>query len=250
MKVYEKDRDGVIGAVCATESTVPPPGAFNDKGPMYKMELRDRLKALNHLKSLDRIVDSFFPDPIFMENYSMIKDKKIPQWLGEEDAVLSGVMTGFRMSFRTDLIKKLKFDEALGKYSQYEDHDASLGIMENYFIIRANRAKVFHHRSPEKRVNGIEWGMQHILNKAYIVCKHNLPNALARRYLKRYSYYKLARYLMQAHTKYGRKRVAGAWRALSRIDILLNTPKEELAHQYIKLRGECLAMKSSRIKKI
>ena len=84
-------------------------------------------------------------------------------------------------------------------------------ILKNYLIICANNAKVFHYRNPEKRVEGPEFGIMHILNRAYVVCKNSEPGSLERRLLRRFIYYKLFRYVLQIHTKYGRQRLQGAW---------------------------------------
>jgi hypothetical protein len=45
---------------------------------------------------------------------------------------------------------------------------------------------------------------------------------------------------MQAQTHYGFQRVVGAWRALSKVSVLLDTPKEELSQKYEELRSACL----------
>ena len=239
LRIYENDKDNTIGAVCATESTVPPKGLIDNKQPKYHMEFRDRIQHL--IGNFERVFeDRLFPDPFFIDNYPAIKEKDLQNWLSNEDGVLSGPMTGFRMSFRTDIIKRLKFDEALGRYALFEDRDASLNVLHDYLIVRAKKAKVFHYRVPEKRVDGIEWGMMHVLNRAYVICKHHGPGSLARRQLKKYSYYKLVRYLMQAQTHYGFQRVVGAWRALSKVSVLLDTPKEELSQKYEELRSACL----------
>lgn len=240
MKIYEKDEENLIGGVCATESSIPPPGVFGNMKPVYHMEFRDRLQGITGSK-LRSIEDRLFPDPLFLEGTAKPKQKKIPSFLHEEKASISGPMTGFRMSFRRQLIDTLRFDEILGRYSLFEDRDASLGVMQNHIIARAGKALVFHYRAPEERVNGIEWGMMHILNRAYVVCKHSKPGSRARRLLKRYLFYKLARYILQAQTNYGRQRVLGAWRAISQISYIINSPKDDLPKRYIEVRNNCIS---------
>ena len=244
MKIYETDVDELIGGVCSSESLIPPFGIFKDGKQPYRMELRDRLQH-RIAKNLKPVEKRFFPDPFFAENNTIRKTQKLPSWLPEAGAVLSGPMTGFRMTFRTDLIKRYGFDEALGRYAMYEDRDASLSILNDHLIVQALKSRVFHYRVPEKRINGLSWGIMAILNRAYIICKHYLPESLERKCLLRFSYYQLARYLIQAHTKYGRQRALGAWRAIARIPILLNESKHQLAATYIRLRNECVGHDAS-----
>ena len=241
MKVYERDSEGLIGAVCAAESIVPPPGVFDNAAPLYRMEFRDRLQRVTG-RFVDPIENKFFQDPLFIEGYSRSNEKLAPLWLDDEGAESCGQMTGFRMSFRTELIRNIRFDEILGRYALFEDRDASLGILHNYLIICAKTAKVFHYRSPEKRTNGLDWGVMHILNRVYVVCKHSSPGSLARRRLIGYSCYKMLRYLLQAQTPYGRQRVLGAWRAIRQIPKLLGASREELPGNYLKARNVCLGV--------
>jgi len=79
-----------------------------------------------------------------------------------------------------------------------------------------------------------------ILNRSYIVFKHSLPGSAGRRRLKRFLLYKLARYVLQANSGYGRRRLIGAWCALSRVPRLAETPIKELPKRYVQLRQDCL----------
>jgi hypothetical protein len=81
----------------------------------------------------------------------------------------------------------------------------------------------------------------HILNRAYILSKHAPGPSSIRPALMRFAYYKLFRYLMRAYTPAMRKRLIGAWRATRRISVLCDTPRQDLAEHYLKLRKECLA---------
>lgn len=238
MRIYERDEDGSIGAVCASESFISPPGVLEGMMP-YRMDLRDRFQLMIS-PAVHCFESMYFPDPLMINIFSKSGYRKPPNWFQEEGAALSGPMTGFRMSFRTEVIRRLGFDEALGRYSLFEDRDASLGVLKNYMIVCAKRAKVFHYRSPEPRTSGIEFGMMHILNRTYVVCKHSNFGSLARRRLRRYLYYKVGRYLLQGHNKYGRQRLIGAWRGLLFVPKLLDAPLEELSQRYKMLRNKCL----------
>lgn len=240
MQIYEKDAAKTVGCVAASVAPVYPAGAFpSNKGP-YQLELRDRVSK-NIRKVLAPIEDKLFPDPmdpgrLWMEVWS----RKIPpMWLEEDDGELCGPVFGYRTSFRTEVIRDLGgFDERLGRYSMFEDSDASIGSLREHINVRARRARVFHYRVPGERVSGSEFGMMAILNRAYVVCKHSLPRSTARRRLKKYLYYKLLRYLLQTYTTYGRQRFWGAFHALPEALRLVDAPIGELPDRYTQARSD------------
>src|SRR5208282_97150 len=196
--------------------------------------------AKNISKVLEPIEERLFPDPIHSGRWMEMWSRKIPPtWLQEDDAELCGPVFGYRMSFRTEVIRDLGgFDERLGRYSMFEDSDASIGSLRKHMNVCASRAKVFHYRVPGERVTGPEFGMMAILNRAYVVCKHSLPRSTARKRLKRYLYYKVVRYFFQTYTTYGRKRFWGAVYALPEALRLVDAPIGELSTRYIKARSE------------
>ena len=71
--------------------------------------------------------------------------------------------------------------------------------------------------------------MMAILNRTYIVCKHSLPGSPARQHLMRYLYYKMFRFMLQAHSRYGRQRLRGAFYGISNARKLLDASTQELA---------------------
>ncbi len=163
--------------------------------------------------------------------------KSPPPWLREEDAELCGPVSGYRMSFRTNVIRRLGgFDETLGRYALFEDSDASIGSLKENINVCAKRAKIFHYRDPGIRTSGAEFGMMAILNRVYVVSKHSARGSVARQKMKRYLYYKTFRYLLQAHSRYGRKRLQGAIYALLKANQLLDAPREKLAARYLEIR--------------
>jgi len=248
MRIYEKDSDGEVGCVATSVAPVCPEGVFPPSEAPYQLELRDRV-ARNLRKVLGPIEGKLFSDPInpgesWMEVWGA---KTPPTWLQDEDAELCGPVFGYRMSFRTEAIRGLGgFDERLGRYSMFEDSDASLGSLRTHMNVCSRRAKVFHYRVPGERVSGSEFGMMAILNRTYVVCKHSLPGSTARRRLKRYLYYKSARYLLQTYTDYGRKRFWGAIHALPAARSLIHAPIEELSNRYMKDRTSLVERSAAR----
>ncbi len=238
MQVYEMDRMQKIGAVCGTESMLPPPGVIEKERP-YNMEPHVILSR--RMNVLWAIIRMLFPEPFHMESKARNRSKGFPAWFQESGNIVPAEpVEGFRMTFRTDLIKKLKFDELLKRYGVYEDYDAYFSLLDTHLIARATHARVFHYRSPEKRVAGFEWGFIHIANLAYILCKYTPQNALSRKYIRRYGYYKLLLALLRVHTAYGRARIAGAATAIKHLSEILSASKEDLPGVYKSLRDKYL----------
>ncbi len=233
MRIYERDTRETIGAVCPEDSPVPPPEAAGLVGNSSG-ELSFPGKLMN------RFENNFLMDPVYIEGFSRNRGKPVPDWLIEEDASVFGPMTGFQMSFRTGVIRTFGFDENLGRYSLFEDRDASLNVLKDHLIVCTKKGKVYHFRVPGQRTNEFEWGMINVLNRAYVVCKHSAPGSEARRKLSMYCLFRFAVYLLRARSQHGRQRIRGAWRAFGCIPRLLNAPKSQLAHQFVLLRDECL----------
>jgi glycosyltransferase involved in cell wall biosynthesis len=238
MEVYERDREALVGGVGGAESASPPPGALHGGDEPYRMEARDRVQSLVG-RFLDLIEYRLFPDPIFVEGNERTGARPRPDWFDKEETRLAPALPGFLMSFRTDLIRRCGFDTILGRYALFEDYDASLDVLGDHLLVEARKARVFHYRAPQKRLDGAGWGAVQILNRAYVVCKHSLPRSRARRRLRAYSCYKLLRYALQGQTRYGRQRAAGAMRALGLLGRLIEAPPDSLSETYLRLREKC-----------
>jgi glycosyltransferase involved in cell wall biosynthesis len=246
MRIYERDTDCAVGCVGSAVAPIAPPGVFPSRQGPYRLEMRDRVSKRIR-KFAAPIEDKLLPDPMnpagrWMEFWGQ---KESPSWLKQEDAELCGPVFGYRMSFRTEVIRALGgFDERLGTYSMFEDSDASLGSLRSHLNVCARRAKVFHYRVPGERVVAREFGMMAILNRAYVTCKHSPSHSKARKKLKRYLYYKIGRYFFQTYSTYGRKRFWGAVCALRETLGLIDAPMEDVADRYIRAR-EVLAQPSA-----
>jgi glycosyltransferase involved in cell wall biosynthesis len=236
MRIYEKDEAAVIGTICGLESPELPPSLSVNKP--YRMAWKDRIPA--RILRLLGAIDVFFPEPIMTELTERLNNVACPSWLAGEDAALAVDFSGFKASFRSDVVRHLRYDELLGAYSLFEDRELLLRMLDRHLSVCAPRARVYHYRHPAKRVDDIEWGVIQILNRAYVVCKHAVPGSLSRRRLKRYSYYKAFRYLVQAVGRGGRRRFIGAWRALSCVPQLLTASPADLPRLYVALRNDCV----------
>jgi hypothetical protein len=152
LKVYEADVRRQVGGVSGLPVAEPPPEL---EQPLYKKSALGSVKAaIQPYRGL--FEKHYFPKPLdliglatWTENIDVVDDinsRRVPH------------ITGFRMSFRTDVIRQLGFDETLGYgagYSYHEDFDASLGIERlGYALVSAERAKVCHYLFPGKRSGG------------------------------------------------------------------------------------------------
>ena len=185
------------------------------------------------------VENALFPNPFFVHGRSRWEVRPRPPWLEEENAVLVEWMTGFRMTFRTEGIRRYGFDEALTNYAVFEDVDASFNVMKEKLIVGARNAHVFHYKAPHGRGGGQRLGATQILMRNYIVCKHSPVGSPARGLLKSYARYKFAQYLLTPHPEFRRARIRGAWLALGWTDEFLGTPPELLRDLYIRSMEEC-----------
>ncbi len=240
MRIYEGDVEELVGCVAFTASSIYPAGSFDSDAPPYEMEVRDRVAAKVRAV-VGPVEEKLVPDPIHPGRMwtKVWGEKASPSWLAQEEAELCGPVFGYRMSFRTSVIRRIGgFDEALGRYAMFEDSDATIGALQQCLNVLATRARVYHYRTPGQRVCGWEFGMMSVLNRTYVVCKHAPPDSAVRRMLRRYLYYKIIRYFAQSYSQYGWQRFKGALYGFSRVNELINAPIEQLGHRYARIRQD------------
>jgi GT2 family glycosyltransferase len=139
------------------------------------------------------------------------------------------------MSFRT-ASARVGFNEALGRYAVFEDIDMGLRVLaQGQALVVARKAQVYHHKSPERRSGGLELGVRHVLNRAYVTCRTGLVDARLRGTLRRYARFKAFTYGLGAATSFERERMAGARAAERVIDELCDAPLEALDATYLRL---------------
>jgi glycosyltransferase involved in cell wall biosynthesis len=239
MRVYEADVDERIGGVCGLEVLEAPADVLSVARRSYEMTRLDRMKQkLARQRFL--LERRFLSDPIKIHGRSRWNVCQIPEWLDKENSVVVEYMTGFRMSFRANVIKQYGFNESLGRYALFEDIDASFSVMKNNFVVAAKNARIFHYKSPENRDSGRTLGILHILNRAYVVCRHAEHNSLARQHIRSFSRSKLALYATELNRKFGRERFNGALRAYLCLPQLLKAAPDDLTNTYLELREYCL----------
>lgn len=170
LEVYERDTGGAISGVAAMESMTIPEGVPSDMG--WKMTVAHAREARNRgwRNRIERHATALKPS-LFLGK-TLNARHAVPDWLAEMDVVPVEYMTGFRMTFRTDAIRRTGFDEALGGYALDEDVDASFSAMASGAVVAARRARVYHHRAPGGRGASFEAGRMTVFNRAYVLLKH------------------------------------------------------------------------------
>lgn len=245
MRIYDLDHDGRVGGVCSAEARRPPDGVLTAGGQTaYRMTLADRAKA-QISRTRFAIEGRLFRDPFFLvaerkyHRQGIAKDAPPPAWLAAENAIFVPYMTGFRMSFRTDLIRRTGFNEHLGRYALGEDIDAGFGILRDHLLVGARNAQIYHHKAPDRRANGRALGAMHILNRAYILARAGETDDRLRAMQSRFALYKIAQYAIGARGVFGRDRLAGARAAYGIMGQLFDATPDDLTPLYLKLRAAC-----------
>jgi glycosyltransferase involved in cell wall biosynthesis len=238
MQVYERDSQNQISAVCGAESKSPPPD-FEIVSAKYKMNAKDQVKL--RLMGLIRWLEQrIAPDPARIAGRSFYNSRVIPNWARTDDIFPVEYMTGFRMSFRTNVIRAYKFDEAFSDYSLCEDIDASFSAWKEGAVIGVRNAKIFHYKSPENRGNGRRIGVTQILNKSYIISKHTPLKHAARDALIRFAKFKSFRYRFDTRDAFGKDRLNGALAACSLVQDFTKCSVTHAKDLYKRCLNACL----------
>ncbi len=144
MKVYEADEAGKVVGVTMTGVDYPPdePAPPADAKPHYRRApplLRPIEYALSEQKLRFLPYDGEYHEP------------KLPKAVADLGAIPCSLIGGFRMTFRRDVIAKVRFPEYLEGYAVGEDFDASYRASRFGALALAPRAKVHHLEEPGGR---------------------------------------------------------------------------------------------------
>jgi hypothetical protein len=230
LKIYEADVRRQVGGVSGVGVPAPPPELAQ---PTYKKSASGSLKGALQLYRND-IENRLFPHP-----FGLIAETT---WTDKID-VVDGInsirlphITGFRMSFRTDAVRQVGFDETLGYalgYAYHEDFDMSLGLERlGYALVSAQGAKVCHYSFPGKRGKGYDYGFSVIANTVYICKKTINRDTQIYPFLERYLKYKLSLYGGRLYSKHGREVFHGAFDAWRNRSTLLDASEAGLSDAY------------------
>ncbi len=239
LKIYKEDVGRQVGGVTGVDVPDPPPELGQ---PTYKKSAFVNAKgALQPYRS--SIENRFFPSPFGLIGVATWTDKI--DVVDDINSKRVPHIRGFRMSFRTDAVRQVGFDETLGYgvgYAYHEDFDVSLRVERaGYALVSAEGAKVCHYSFPGKRGGGYNYGFCAIANCVYVCRKTISRDTQIYPFLERYLKYKLSLYASRFHSNHGREVFRGAfdaWR--NRITLLdadearLSDAYKALCDQYIK----------------
>ena len=243
MDVYESDEARLVAGVCAEEAMRPP--EISTFKPSYELNRRDELaKKMGRLFHL--VISRMGPDPFQRIGRRKTRILRKPPFLSKERHVLVEFMTGFRMSFRSEIIRRVRFCETFEQYCLFEDTDASFSALDYGVLVGAKGAQIYHHKYPAKRADGFEYGAIQILNRAYVVSKHSRgrPEEILCTWL--HVSLQLLRYIFAAQTNFGFERLRGAYFGTRHVSQLLATRCDRkrdgiynTAMNIVRLRNSC-----------
>jgi glycosyltransferase involved in cell wall biosynthesis len=239
MAIYERDAEGLVGGVCGTEVARPPCAIAGAAAASYERETKAGGAGVSYRRRR-KLKARFVADPFGNLAERKYARLRTPDWLDEEEALLVHHMTGFRMSFRTEVIRRLRFDEGLGRYALFEDVDASLRTLDSHCLVAATGARVYHHKAPGRRDAERTLGAMHILNRGYILSKHQPLDRRLRSEAYLFSFYKVVGYGMGLSSRFGRDRLVSALAACRALPELFRAPPDRLESVYRGLRERCL----------
>jgi GT2 family glycosyltransferase len=238
MRVYERDTEGRIAAVCAVDAPEPPPGALTGAGYDMSAHHRSHARIVRYRRRLNLNFNWWRP---MLHLGALLRARAEPiGWCEAEQCVGTEFMAGYRMSFRTAAIRAEGFDETLMAYATAEDVDASYAVTRHGCLIGARKARIYHHRFPNGRGDPYAFGVMKILNEAYVTLKHvhdaRLSPAEARRirWLVRQYYCRLTvlRRLLGLYEHTRREELKGVLAAGEGVRAMLNAPRDELPRLY------------------
>lgn len=237
MRIYESENGNLLAAVCAAESTQAPPGFLEEGVNSYKMTYSDRIRQkINSRRA--KLEKALFPDPFLILARRFYPDYSLEEKFSGMDISPVEYMTGFRMGFRTDVVKEGRFETTFERYCLNEDVDASLFAWTKGLVVAAKRSKVFHYKAPGQRANGWNYGVDSILNKAFIISKYTEVDDGIRKYCLRYFKYKCFLYSMATKGEFGKDRASGAKEATQVVNSLLRVEPERVREEYKKIKKQ------------
>lgn len=228
IELFERDQERrVVGVVCA-ESFEPPNGVK----PVNRVRCGKLCgKRVSTVQRARRIFEDLVcPHPFRTLGQSLWRAWHVaPGFLNRNIVPVEWGSLG-RMAIRTELLRCTPIEEALGRYSLYEDVDLSFRLMRKGMLLGLRTAAVFHDQAPHTRADAWELGVIGILNFAFAVCRNSPPASLARRQVKRYAWIKAQKY------RQNRIRYHAALAALKQIDGLLTARETDVLHVYRSLQ--------------
>lgn len=243
MRIYERDGDGAIAGVCGTDTALPPPGL--DLGAAYAMSSEHRAKARRMI--LRHRIESAMTDlnPFLMLGRALQKRRPAPGWIAEANAAPVEWMTGYRMSFRTEVIRACRFEEAFAGYGLYEDIDASFSAARRGALVGAHGAQIYHHRFPAGRPDRFAFAAMTMVNRGYVIAKQSAGGWMTeaemreiRRKTRNYGRLRMAALVPKLRSPGAREDFRGTRAGLARIGRLFAASPADLPATYAAITAD------------
>lgn len=229
VRLYELDTECRIGAVTAQPVESSPKMS---KPAAYKKSLFASLKG--HVQNFRNIYEhKYFPYPTSGYAKALIKAAKIPDCIDGTNHRIVELIGGYRMSFRTEAIRKAGgFYELLGYgigYATYEDYEAVMRVMNHgYLLATAQNARIFHNIFPSRRAGGFNYGFSQFAN-SMLIAKRIIPAGHEGwRTVMPFFRYKLMLYRLNCLNQYNRDVYQGAMAAWKNRALLLDAAPENI----------------------
>lgn len=230
LKIYQSDMRGQVGGVAGVGVLTPPP----ELGQLTYNRSRFRTIKQAVQPYRNYVEQRSFPRPFDAIGASTWTDKV--DVVDDVNSKRLAHITGYRMSFRTDAVRRVGFDETLGYgsgYSYHEDIDVSLRLeREGYGLVSAEDAKVCHLSFPGNRGDGYGYGFCAIANCVYVCKKTMNGDTQILQIMERYLKYKLFLYASRFYTNHGRQLFRGAFDAWRNRFAMLNADDAGLSDAY------------------
>lgn len=232
LQIYQRDTEERIGGVGMKEIHTPPPSVRSEDAARARdAGIVDRIIArFGPMKA--RLLNRLAEGPMHVACRIAMEHHTPPNWLSEVDASPAPFLHGFRMTFRTDIVRRCGFNEDFARGRGYDDFDISLAVLQTHLLVNAERAEVYHHRVGGKRDDGLEAGITQLLNPCYITCRHTSPESPARRAVLPFARRLTIDYALRALSRYDRDRLRGIRRARKWLHSLLTASPEVLTERY------------------
>jgi GT2 family glycosyltransferase len=166
MSIYESDTRCQVAGVGILETTISP-GAVGDTGDNPEPLCSPSIKQ----KITDIFERELWADRLLLPYDGTYPDRPVPQELYALNVTSTRYINGFRMTFRSSVIREVGFDENLRRYAMGEDMDASYLVSRRGALVDAINARVFHAKAPEQRLSRYTTTLLGHINLAYLYRK-------------------------------------------------------------------------------
>lgn len=175
-------------------------------------------------------------DPLKLRGRRRIAERGTPEWLASMNTIPVEWITGFRLTYRTDVVRKERFSEELGQYALYEDVDISLRVLREKLVVTCMDASIYHHRYPSNRANGRAIGAMHMLNRAFVLVKSGKATFRERWAMWRWGTARTIIEILRAKDLYGKARRDGTIAAYRALRTMLAAGPSDATEVYLSLR--------------